>query len=452
MSKFCPECGSPNADEAVFCTNCGAHFPNSPQAAAPEQPESPSFSYDSGAVSPEAGKPVSAKRKIKTPLIIAVAAVALIAIVLAVMGFTGSFDRMSATSKAGKGDYIGALESYEKYLSRSGKDSTKALSQAALYALSAGDADKALMYARSVPEKTEESISVEGRAAVVLAKDAMKKNDWDKAFSFLDGCSYDEAEELMKEVRYHLGVELMEGEKWEDAAEQFEKTDYSDSKALLEKCEFALSVDANFLADVVTFCRGLIDADLDDEAIAAIMPDIEKYESAAFKDPALQECARAFIADMQSVLNTVSSSKRIYYKQIELCSPMGDASSQLIEINKLHPFGSKDWADISAYFRTPQYWNTASGVISQIASDMGKKASSGPYGREHQFIKVPNNTAYEVNVTFWFYCYDKSNKLYSMDEVNITLAKGRKTQVIFECNAYVCPSWGYDFYVEDFWQ
>ena len=112
------------------------------------------------------------------------------------------------------------------------------------------------MYARSVPEKTEESISVEGRAAVVLAKDAMKKNDWDKAFSFLDGCSYDEAEELMKEVRYHLGVELMEDEKWKDAAKQFEKAMKGDTKAFevvrdtagqkpTDKIEMKTDVDVN---------------------------------------------------------------------------------------------------------------------------------------------------------------------------------------------------------------
>ena len=243
MSKFCPECGTSNKDEAMFCTNCGARLPDTPQTAEPAPPLTASSS--------KAEKPASPKKKLMLPMIIGIAAVAVIAIVLAVMVFSGSFDKMSATSKAGKGDYIGALESYEKYLSRSGKESTETLSRAALYALSAGDADKALMYARSVPEKSEESISVEGRAAMVLAGKAEKNEDWEKAVSILEGCSYSDAEEMLEEMRYNYGVELMSAENWEKAAEQFRETSYADSKDMLAKCEFAMSVDANFLSDKI---------------------------------------------------------------------------------------------------------------------------------------------------------------------------------------------------------
>ena len=93
-------------------------------------------------------------REKKTGLAIAAIVFAIIAAVGAVLLFSGKMDRMVATARAGRGDYSGALESYEKYLSRSGDQSTEAYTQASLYALSAGDADKALMYARSVPESS----------------------------------------------------------------------------------------------------------------------------------------------------------------------------------------------------------------------------------------------------------------------------------------------------------
>ncbi len=447
MSKYCQKCGTTNNDAAMFCTNCGATLSNKTDGNA--QSSNDLFATDSS-FSSDVSNSKPRKSKILVPLIAGIAAVAVIAIVLAVMLFSGSFDRMSATSKAGKGDYIGALESYEKYLSRSGKDSTEVLSQAALYALSAGDADKALMYARSVPEKSEESIRVEGRAALVLAEKAKKNEDWEKAVSILDGCSYDDAEEMLEEMRYNLGVELMSAEKWEKAAEQFSQTDYADSKDLLAKCEFAMSVDANFLSDIVTFCNGIIEAGFDADEVSSFLTALEPYSTADFKDPELQKCAAAFISDMQSYLKVLSSNNRICYKQLDMCTPLGDASSQLIRINNLYPFESKTWIDISIYFETPEYWETMAEVVQQLASDMGKKASSGYYNRDHQFIRVPNNTKYEVNATFWFYCYDKSNKLYSTDEVTVTLAKAKKTQVIFECNANFCPSWGYDFYVNSY--
>lgn len=452
MSKFCPECGTANQDEAMFCTNCGAHFPNSPQTNAPEPPETASRFND--ASSSKAVKTASPKSRKLIPLFIGIgAAVALVAIVLAVMLFSGSFDKMSATSKAGKGDYIGALESYEKYLSRSGKDSTKDLSQAALYALSAGDADKALMYARSVPEKSEESISVEGRAAVVLAREAMKKEDWEKALSFLDGCSYDEAEALLKEVRYHLGVKLMKAEKWEKAAEQFEKTDYSDSKALLEQCEFALSIDSNFLSDIVDFCYGFIKVgfNADDEEFSALLPILEKYSSAAFKDPELQEYATAFISDMQIFESILSSNTHTYTKQQKMCDPLSDAVDQLNGINGLYPFDRTDWYNFSQFFKTKEHWRELSKVVSTIAEDMAAKTSSGYYTSQQQQVRIPNNTNYEVSATFWFYCYNKSHKLESTDQITTTLKNGTRTRVLFKCVADKVSTWGYDFYVEDFW-
>ena len=445
MSKFCPECGTSNKDEAMFCTNCGARLPDTPQTAEPAPPLTASSS--------KAEKPASPKKKLMLPMIIGIAAVAVIAIVLAVMVFSGSFDKMSATSKAGKGDYIGALESYEKYLSRSGKESTETLSRAALYALSAGDADKALMYARSVPEKSEESISVEGRAAMVLAGKAEKNEDWEKAVSILEGCSYSDAEEMLEEMRYNYGVELMSAENWEKAAEQFRETSYADSKDMLAKCEFAMSVDANFLSDIVTFCYGFIDVgfDTETEGFSALMPILEKYSSASFKDPELQEYATAFVSDMQIYESILSSNSSRYTKQQKMCDPLADAIDQLSGINKLYPFEKTDWYAISDHFKTKEYWKELSQVVRTIAEDMAQKTSSGYYTNQEQQIRVPNNTKYEVRATFWFYCYDSSYKLVSTDQVSTSLKRGTRTRVLFACVASKVSTWDYDFIVESFW-
>lgn len=38
MVKYCPRCGYPNADDAVFCVRCGYQFPNLPYSQPPQQP------------------------------------------------------------------------------------------------------------------------------------------------------------------------------------------------------------------------------------------------------------------------------------------------------------------------------------------------------------------------------------------------------------------------------
>ena len=250
--KFCPECGTRNDGNTKFCTECGNKFPEETfdQVAVSEPvPVTDTAQISSGAETagePTCSEPVSPaapeKKKRKTGLVIVLIILALIIVAGAVLLFTGNFDRMIATSKAGAGNYIGALESYEKYLSRSGDKSTEAYTKASLYALSAGDADKALMYARSVPEQSQEADSLAEKSAVVLAKNAISENDWQGAIECLKGISSDEAKELADEAGYHLAVNAAENEKFEEAIALLENNSYDLSEDLLAEYRYHYGV------------------------------------------------------------------------------------------------------------------------------------------------------------------------------------------------------------------
>lgn len=85
--RFCPKCGSQNTDEATFCGQCGAQFPNA--AAATQQAPAPAATQPvnfTGQVAQPVPGQVASASKSRLPMIIA-AAVVLIAIVALVVVF-----------------------------------------------------------------------------------------------------------------------------------------------------------------------------------------------------------------------------------------------------------------------------------------------------------------------------------------------------------------------------
>ncbi len=331
-------------------------------------------------VSPEAGTAPSGKKKKRAGLWFVLAVVLLVIIAVLVLLYTGSLDRMIATSKAGKGDYIGALESYEKYLSRSGDDSTEAYTQASLYALSAGDADKALMYARSISEKTEESERLEEKAALVMARKAVSSKDWqtaltllegidgedadeakkltgevnynlameaaerekfEEAIALLEGNSYELSEDLLSEYRYRYGVVLMEDGLYEEAIAQFDQTDYADSDDLRGRCYYMTSVDHSFLDELKDICLDIIGEEASPESLKRAGESLAKYGDKLFNDSELayfgEEFRNAVLGELEAAEDAVPGFQDMENECLEI-------------INEMYPFAEDVWEQITSFF------------------------------------------------------------------------------------------------------
>ena len=122
---FCPECGSKNADDAVFCENCGANIAAALQQAQQEAPQTgtvqgaaqmPRYTSPTGTspAAPAPGTYVSAPKKARKPLktstkvtLAAVAAVVVAGIVLFQVGQSQSSPDKVAT------DYFAALQAQD---------------------------------------------------------------------------------------------------------------------------------------------------------------------------------------------------------------------------------------------------------------------------------------------------------------------------------------------------
>lgn len=476
--KFCPECGTRNEAAVKFCTECGTRFPEETVNPAVENPASaPAFSE---AAAPE-------KKKKKTGLWIILIVLALVIAAGAAMFFTGNLDRMTATAKAGRGDYIGAFESYEKYLSRSGDKSTEAYTQASLYALSAGDADKALMYARSVPEKSAEADRLAETAAIVLAKDAIANEDWqgaveclrgisgeeakklsdeagyylaveaaekekfDEAIALLENNSFDLSKDLLSEYRYNYGVVLMNEDRYEEAIEQFEQTDFADSEDLLGECYFRTSVDYTFLTDLREICFTVIEDEASKESIKAAAERLSEYEDKSFNDSELaffaDELKNAFLGEYSAEEQYSSASYQDYQKGIYRYYAL---ESECLEIiHGMYPFSEEDWAEISSFFNSPERWNGYISVIDQIAKDFSSISTSNYESETQQYIELPNNTDYTVSLTVWFYDYNENGELASEDEVSAVISPHDTAKLVFKAESNA-GYWDYEFRVDDY--
>lgn len=334
----------------------------------------------SDTVSPERSAAPSGKKKSRAGLVFVLAVLLLLVLAAAALLLTGSMDRMIATSKAGRGDYAGALDSYEKYLSRSGDESTEAYTQAALYALSAGDADKALMYARSVPVKTEESERLEEKAALVMARKAVANKDWQTALPLLEGIDGEDAkearklidevncnlaaeaaerqefekaiellednscalsEDLLAEYRYRYGVALMEEGRYDEAIAQFDQTDYADSDDLRGQCYYMNSADRSFLEELKKICLDIIGENASPESLKRAEAILAEYADMLFHDSELaffgEELRNAILGELGAAEDDIPEFRAMENEALEI-------------INELYPFAEDVWEQIASFF------------------------------------------------------------------------------------------------------
>ncbi|MBR0352620.1 MAG: zinc-ribbon domain-containing protein [Oscillospiraceae bacterium] len=535
--KYCHECGTRNEEGTKFCFHCGTKLPEIVPVPAPEaipapetvpepapeiipEPAPEAVSEVVPEIVPEpvpkivpepepeivpeyvpesapayAGTPVPpgpspsapVKKKKKTGLVIVLIVLALLIAAAAVLLFTGRFDKIMATVKSGRGDYIGALESYENYLSRSGDDSTEAYTQASLYALSAGDADKALMYARSVPEKSAESRRLEEKAAVVMAKNAIRNENWEAAIESLRGVdsedaealrdeanynlaveaakkgrfeeaialleenSYDLAADMLPEYRYRYGLSLMDEERYEEAIAQFNQTDFGDSDDMRGKCYFYMSIDYAFLTDVKEVCFDIIDEDASAESLQAAAEKLSAYTDKLFNDSELQyfgeELKYAFLGEIAAKEQAGQTAHKIY--QRDLYRYYAQESECLEIIHEMYPFADEDWAKISDFFETPERWNTFITIIDKLDAAIDKIEYAKKETDTRHYIELPNDTDYTVNVTIWFSIYDENKEFINEDEVTAVLSPHKTTNVYFTTGV-TSGSWQCDFRIDDF--
>jgi hypothetical protein len=483
--KFCPECGARNEADTKFCTECGKRFPD---IAGPAAVSAAGYETPTPSVIQTAEVGATKKKKIGLSLILAVLAILLAA--AALLFFTGRFDRMMAAGRAGAGDYAGALESYEKYLSRSGDESTEALTKAALYALSAEDPDKALMYARSVPEKSTEADRLAGMASTVLAGNAMKNAQWEDAIEYLRGIETDEARELADECRFHLaeraaakedyeaaiallegndcpkapellaevyyryGVMLMEEEKWEEAAAQFDKTSYADSDDLRGQCYYQLSSDYLFLESVKEANYVLMNAEKAADGLEEALSILRPTDLYSFHDSELAFFAEEYIRAMEDELaarNEYRESDTMYAHEYEerLYASYAMQSECLETINDLYPFPDEIWEELYEYNEPSEKWNRIVSLIPQLAKDIDAIESSTYLSETEQYIDLPNNTGYTLTVTLYFSFFDEDGRYISdYSKEDIVMAAKTDTRVVFEVPAET-DTWDCDFWISD---
>ena len=483
--KYCPECGARNEAETKFCTECGKRFPDLtvPVAVSAAGSEAPPPAAVQTAE-------VGGTKKKKTGLILILAVLMILFAAAALIFFTGRFDRMMAGSRAGAGDYAGALESYEKYLSRSGDKSTEALTKAALYALSAEDPDKALMYARSVPEKSAEADRLAGMASTVLAGNAMKNAQWEDAIEYLRGIETDEARQLADECRFHLaeqdaaeddfegaiallekndypkapelleevyyryGVMLMEEEKWEEAAAQFEKTTYADSDDLRGQCYYQMSSDYRFLEAVKEANYALMKAEKAVDGLEEALSILRPTDLYSFQDSELAFFAEEYIRAMEDELaarNEYRESDTMYAYAYEerLYGSYAVQSECLETINELYPFPDEVWEELYEYNEPSEKWNRIVSLIPQLVNGMDAIDSSTYLSETEQYIDFPNNTGYTLTVTLYFNFFDENGQFISdYSKEDLVLKAKTDTRVVFEVPAET-NTWDCDFWISD---
>ncbi len=485
--KFCPECGAQNDESTRFCTECGNRFPEAPEAvtssAADMQPDRPSVAAEVQPV-PIQGKDRKGK---KTGLIICLVILALLLAAAAALFFTGTFDKISSTSKAGRGDYAGALESYEKYLSRSGDKSSEAYTRAALMALSAEDPDKALLYARSVPEQSEESERIARTAQVVMARQsaqqgkwkdalemlgdmdsqeavelrdecnyhlaekALERGDYDDAVAWLENNAYPDAAALLEESRYRYGVELMEEEKWEEAIAQFDQTSYADSDDLRGQCYFHSSADYQFLSKMEEACYVVMDTETATDGLRQALEILNGCDLDTMHDSELAFFAEEYIAALQKELDLrekyVSDENDLYaheYQQ-QLYAIYATESEYLEAVNELYPFPDDTWSELHEFNETPEYWNEYIAVSRQIAGDIQAIEQSTYVSDSEQYIEVPDNTAHDVEAELYFNFYDGNGAYIDYVSKTVSLKAGELTRVDFtvpqNAQTWDCEIW-----------
>ena len=490
--KFCPECGTRNDAETRFCTECGKRFPDLTDQSTPSgtgAEQAATAASGTGASSYAASSAgVGEKKKRKTGLVIILAVLAVLLAAAALLFFTGRFDRMTASRRAGAGDYAGALESYEKYLSRSGDESTEALTEAALYALSAEDPDKALMYARSVPEKSAEADRIAGMAATALARNVMKNEEWEAAVEYLRDIETAEAEALLDECRFHLaeqaadeqnyeeaialleendypecaelldevfyryGVMLMEEEKWEEAAAQFEKTAFADSDDLRGQCYFRSSSDSRFLEALTEANYALMDAENAGDGLEEALSILRQIDLDAFHDSELAFFAEEYIGALeneQALRNEYRESDTMYAYEYEerLYGSYAVQSECLETINDLYPFEDEVWTDMYGYNDSSEKWNRIASLIPEMAKEIDAIEQSTYLSETEQYIDIPNNTGYTLTVTLFFNYFDENGGYISdLTKEDVLMEAKKDTRIVFEVPAET-DTWDCDFWI-----
>ncbi len=357
----CPECGKEISDKATACPNCGCPIQSTEdptpvvQRTAEEKP----------------------KKKSKAALIAVVAAIVLLgALCAAYFVFFSPGAKLRST-------YNQAMAMYNdgKYV-------------------------EALPIFEGLGEYNN-SADVAVWCRYELAKEAIKKSEFQTAKEYLKEITYGNSADLLKNCDYHLGIQAMEAQDWEAAASIFDGLDYKESEELLTDCSFMIDLKDSILRRMEINAKERSDlAQLVNTELAYV----EKYSKASFNDATLKKLAKKYIDGLKKQKDALTEMYQWDY-QDEWYNGLVDRYDVLNRLYTEYGFLSDNKDFIGEYVNQYDYYKKWLAAFNELEAMMNKQYSTSDYGRQdyqYLYFTFTNTTKYTYTnqMDYWIYDYE----------------------------------------------